>query len=85
MLPYSVSHEVSPVTQSRLYLAALLLFPPAPAAGAGAALGAVFLLARLRYEQLSATRAYFHGGTVGHGLAQLDVGGAHEIGRMLRQ
>src|SRR5215217_6435219 len=45
-------------------LAALLLFPPAPAAGAGAALGAVLLLTGLWVKYTSTAHALFELGSL---------------------
>ena len=45
-------------------LAALLLFPPAPAAGAGAALGAVLLLTGLCVKQASTAHTFFELGSL---------------------
>src|SRR5919107_280678 len=45
-------------------LAALLLFPPAPAAGTGAALGAVLLLTGLWVEYTSTAHALFELGSL---------------------
>ena len=66
LLPHRVWERCHLCSQSRLNLAALLLFPPTPTAGASAALGAVLLLTGLWVKYAPTTWALFEVGSLTH-------------------
>src|SRR5215217_2923650 len=66
-------------------LAVLASLPSTPSTGAGAALGAVLLLARLRDEHPAAARTLLHGSAADHSLSEMHVRSGHQIRRALRE